>query len=109
VAKKRKDKFFVMECNVRGKIEALLAEQISRLTSSGIKTREDIMHALKRLNDDQLMPNQIERDLCKEIKSSCKQKWSVVHTQDHVARLLKSKLSELFTILRNTESNKNDV
>jgi hypothetical protein len=98
-----------MECNVRGKIEALLAEQISRLTSSGIKTRDDIMQALKQLNEDQLMPIQIERDLCKEIKSSCKQKWSVTHTQDHVARLLKNKLAELFTILRNTSASAQKV
>jgi hypothetical protein len=61
----------------------------------------------------------MEIDLCKELKLICLKKyedskplstrfdgfgWSVGHVQDHMDRMLKTKLQEIFIILKSSES-----
>ena len=104
-----------MDFDVRGTLETILAEQISRLLMSGnanLQEVEDIQIALKK---HRLMPEQIECDLAKELSDACSFKyddivqtsnrldgygWSVQHLQEHMERMLKQKLQQLSTILR---------
>jgi len=104
-----------MDFDVRGTLETILAEQISRLLLSGnanLQEVEDIQASLKK---HKLMPDQIECDLTKELATACNFKyddivqtsnrldgygWSVQHLQEHMERMLKQKLQQISTILR---------
>lgn len=101
--------------NIRGKLESILAEQMARLIASGsIDTvgAEDIM---KRLRKESLMPEQIERDICIELKKTCMIKmeeavatssrfgglgWSEGHIKDHMKRCMKEKMDAFTSIIR---------
>ena len=113
-----------MDCNIRSKLNEILDEQIKRLVAFGIKTEEDVKFAKKELRKHRLLPDQLETDLCKELKLICLKKyedskplstrldgfgWSVAHIQDHMERMLKTKLQEIFIILKSTESGNDDI
>jgi len=106
-----------MECDVRGKLEAILAEQVSRLLASGSKSAKDIECAMSTLREENLMPDQIERSLCTELKLVCSQKydealrtstrlnglgWSEGHIKDHMRRFLKEKIDATTAVLRHS-------
>jgi hypothetical protein len=108
-----------VECDVRGKLEAILSEQVSRLLISGSSTKEGIEMAMKKLRNERLLPEQIESDICKEIKIICTMRhdeampnssrldgfgWSQNHLKEHMKRMLKSKLEATASILRTTKS-----
>lgn len=103
------------ECNVKGKLEAILAEQISRLLSCGSIKPEVVNDITKDLRDQNLLPEQIESSLCTELKLICTKRydtimqdsdrlngfgWSDAHIKVHMQRLLKTKLSEVASVLR---------
>ena len=107
------------ECNVRGKLEAILAEQIARLLSCGLITSPVVIEITDTLRAQHLLPEQIESTLCAELKLICSQRyetampestrfngfgWSESHLKEHMRRLLKSKLSETATVLRTLSS-----
>jgi hypothetical protein len=46
-----------MECNIRGKLNEILDEQIKRLVAFGIKTEEDVENAMKKLEKNRLLPD----------------------------------------------------
>ena len=108
-----------IECDVRGKLELILSEQVSRLIISGSSTNEGIELAMRTLKDHRLLPEQIESDLCKEIKIICTIRhdeampnssrldgfgWSQNHLKEHMKRMLKGKLEATASILRTTKS-----
>ena len=110
----------IFECNVRGRLEAILSEQISRLLSSGSIGCDDTRGIMETLKMQRLLPDQLEQDLCTEIQSICAQKfdeaiptssrlngfgWSEGHLKKHMRRLLESKLSETATVLRTFVNN----
>jgi hypothetical protein len=104
-----------MDPNIKGKLEAILAEQMARLIASGSinnKGAEDIM---KRLRTERLMPDQIELDICIELKKTCMIKmeeaittstrfgglgWSEGHIKDHMKRCMKEKMDAFASIIR---------
>lgn len=108
-----------MDGNIRGKLSEILDEQIKRLVAFGIKSEKDVDNAMNELGKNRLLPDQVETDLCKELKLICLKKyedvkplstrldgfgWSVAHIQDHMDRMLKTKLQEIFIILKSTEA-----
>jgi hypothetical protein len=108
-----------IECNVRGKLEAILAEHVSRMLASGAASSKDIVSAMDLLRLKRLMPENVESDLCKELKNICTRRfeqampesnrldgfgWSKAHIKEHMKRMLTAKLQEITTILRSTKS-----
>ena len=104
-----------MECDVRGKLEAILAEQMSRLLASGSKSAKNIEEAMEQLRKDDLMPEQVEKAICRELKVVCCQRydealrtstrlngfgWSEGHIKDHMRRFLKEKIDATTAVLR---------
>ena len=104
-----------MECDIRGKLEAILAEQVSRLLASGSKTSKDIESAMIQLRSEGLMPEQIERAVCAELKIVCSQRydealqtstrmngfgWSIGHIKEHMRRFMKQKMDATTAALR---------
>ena len=70
---------------------------------------------MDQLRSERLLPDQIETDLCKELKTICTMRhdeimpsssrlggfgWSQNHMKEHMRRLLKSKLVAIASILR---------
>ena len=107
------------ECDVKGKLEAILSEQISRLLSCGSISSATAIKITDTLRENNLLPEQIEIILCKELKNICSQKydvampsssrlngfgWSESHLKEHMKRLLKTKLAEIATVLREKTS-----
>jgi hypothetical protein len=107
-----------VECDVRGKLDAILSEQVSRLLISGSSTKEGIEKAMQKLREERLLPEQIESDLCREIKIICSMRhdeampnssrldgfgWSQNHMKEHMKRMLKGKLEATASILRTTK------
>lgn len=105
----------IVECDVRGKLNAILTEQVSRLLISGSSTPQGVQSAMDQLRSERLLPDQIETDLCKELKTICTMRhdeimpsssrlggfgWSQNHMKEHMRRLLKSKLVAIASILR---------
>jgi biopolymer transport protein ExbB/TolQ len=101
--------------DVRGLLENILGEQISRLLASKHIDKSEIDDLTRALKDSQLLPEQIEEDLAKELSSICNLRyesanaashrlqgfgWSLQHMQEHMERVLKSKLEHLGTVLR---------
>jgi hypothetical protein len=101
--------------DVRGLLENILGEQISRLLASKHVDKSEIDDLTRALKESQLLPDQIEEDLAKELSSICNLRyemansashrlqgfgWSVKHMQEHMERVLKSKLEHLGTVLR---------
>lgn len=102
-------------CNVRGKLEAIISEQIERLLASGLLNHEKVELIMLKLSENNLLPNQIESDICKELKKICMLKydiaiegskrlngfgWSEEHIKSHIKKLMKSKLAASSTIIR---------
>lgn len=107
------------ECDVKGKLEAILSEQLSRLLACGSITSSTALKITDALRENELLPDQIEHTLCKELKNICSQRydtampsssrlngfgWSESHLKEHMKRLLKSKLAEIATVLREKSS-----
>ena len=101
--------------DVRGQIEAILGEHVSRLLASGHLLKSEIDDLTAALRESKLLPDQIEADLAEELKSLCNLRyeianaesrrldgfgWSVNHMQQHMERFMKSKLEQMGTVLR---------
>jgi hypothetical protein len=101
--------------DVRGLLESLLGEQVSRLLASKHINRSEIDDLTRALRDSRLLPDQIEADLAEELRSICNLTyevanassnrlngfgWSLAHMQEHMERILKSRLELLGTVLR---------
>jgi len=101
--------------DVRGLLESLLGEQVSRLLSSKHISRGEIDDLTRALRESRLLPDQIEADLAEELRSICNLRyevanvssnrlngfgWSLAHMQEHMERILKSRLELLGTVLR---------
>jgi len=106
-------------CEIRSTLEAILAEQISRLITTANLTEHQTDEIMKTLKDARLLPDLIERDLCKELKSVCSIRfdspnasstrfsglgWSLPHINLHMKRLLTKKMAAVSTILRSHNS-----
>ena len=103
------------ECDVKGKLDAIMTEQIARLMASGSLSHAKVEESMNQLRMQRLLPNQIESDICKELKNICQLKyetaipgskrmngfgWSEEHMKSHMKKLMKSKLAATATVLR---------
>jgi hypothetical protein len=114
----------VNRCDVRSKLEAILSEQITRLLKSGMIQNHHVLEAMTVLRSKRLLPDQIESDICKELKkisllrydiampSSQRANgfgWSLEHMKSHMQKMLKCKIEEVSTILRVVSSEASKV
>jgi len=103
-----------MNCSVRVNLENLLDEQMNRIVADGTVDKEDFDDIMRDLKDNNLMPDQLDSELAAKLKELCTWKnaevsksnrlegygMSIEYITTVMDRLLKSRLSEVATILR---------
>ena len=112
-----------LDCDIRGTLENILSEQISRLLSCGTLEESQIGDVLNILKSEGLMPDQIDLALAHELRVMCTSRYddvmptsnrlggwgySMERIQTHMERELKSKLSALSTVLRTRMSQRKE-
>lgn len=102
------------ECDVAGKLAAVLSEQIRRLTESSIMSAEDSLRAFAELREKKLTPEAVEQTLWLELKTICSVKhqkiadskrrggygFTLDHIKEHMRALLKRELDRTAAVLR---------
>ena len=101
--------------DIRGLLENILGEQITRLLASDHLKRKDVQTVTNALRESKLLPDQIEADLAQELQTICGLKyesantssnrldgfgWSLYHLQEHMRKVMESKLSSVGIVLR---------
>ena len=102
------------DCSVRLHLENLLTEQIDRIVADGSLSKDEFDGIMNELRENKLMPEQIDSELATKLKELCTWKnaevsksarldgygMSIEYITTVMIRLLKSRLSEIATVLR---------